>query len=357
MNAQVLNKVGDIRLEQVPMPAVQPGWKLVKVEDAGICGSDIPRIYRDGAHKMPLIPGHEFAGREVETGKRVGIFPLIPCGECPQCKSRQYEMCQNYNYLGSRCHGGFAEYVAVPEWNLLELPENVAFEDAAMLEPTAVAAHAMRRALGNLKAIHASAENNENVLNSQTIAVYGLGTIGLLLVMLLKDAGFSNILAIGNKDIQKEKVMELGIGAENFCDTRTEDLPGWLMARTGGSGADIFFECVGNQKTITDAVNQTAKGGITMLVGNPASDILFPKEIYWRILRGQLTVLGTWNSSYTGEDDDDWHYVLQRIAQGGIQPSKLITHRFALTDMEQGLHIMWDKTEEYVKVMIGFAES
>ena len=93
----------------------------------------------------------EEVGPEVDEAwlqKRVGVFPLIPCGKCGPCRQKKYEMCRSYNYLGSRCDGGFAEYAAVPVANLIELPENVSFEEAAMLEPMAVAVHAMRQGIG-----------------------------------------------------------------------------------------------------------------------------------------------------------------------------------------------------------------
>ena len=108
MQGYVLHGIGDIRLEEVEKPKPEKGMVLVKVMAAGICGSDIPRIYQTGAHRMPLIPGHEFSGRvealgegvsETWLGKRVGIFPLMPCGTCPQCLKKQYEMCQHYNYM------------------------------------------------------------------------------------------------------------------------------------------------------------------------------------------------------------------------------------------------------------------
>ena len=94
MKAQVLHDIGDIRYEEVPLPELKEGWALVKVMAAGICGSDIPRIYRTGAHVHPLIPGHEFSGQVIKTfsgesvwdGKREGVFPLIPCGECDCCR-------------------------------------------------------------------------------------------------------------------------------------------------------------------------------------------------------------------------------------------------------------------------------
>ena len=154
MKAWVLEDIGKIQYKKVSKPRIGEHEVLVEVKAAGICGSDIPRIYQTGAHRMPLIPGHEFAGRVVQTGentdakwqnKRVGIFPLIPCRSCIACRKGQYELCRNYSYLGSRQDGGFAEYVAVPESNLIELPETVSYEEAAMLEPMAVACHALRR--------------------------------------------------------------------------------------------------------------------------------------------------------------------------------------------------------------------
>lgn len=144
MKAWVLQGVDDLRWETVEEPILAKGEVLLQVKAAGICGSDIPRIYRTGAHVHPLIPGHEFSGLVVRTGpgvdpawqgRRAGVFPLIPCRECLPCRKGQFEMCQNYGYLGSRRDGGFGEYAAVPAWNLIPLPEQVSYEEAAMLEP------------------------------------------------------------------------------------------------------------------------------------------------------------------------------------------------------------------------------
>lgn len=96
MKAQILHGIGDIRYEETDKPRIEKGWVLVKVKAAGVCGSDIPRIYKTGAHVHPIVTGHEFSGEVIETaddnsswrGKRVGIFPLIPCGECISCKKR-----------------------------------------------------------------------------------------------------------------------------------------------------------------------------------------------------------------------------------------------------------------------------
>ena len=372
MKAWVLHGINEIRLETVELPALESGQALVAVKAAGICGSDIPRIYRTGAHRHPLIPGHEFSGvvesvgKETDSawlGKRVGVFPLIPCGACGPCIKGQYEMCRNYGYLGSRRDGGFAEYVAVPAENLIELPDNVSFEEAAMLEPMAVAVHAVRRVLpeesraesGPTGAVNASGQTThgesrkpEQALPSETdgigqsmnqpqtdavapqavggilpagtgveetIVVFGLGTIGLLLTALLLERGKSRrksggsggrVLVIGNKDFQRQKILELGLSAEAYCDSRAQDAGRWILERTGGRGGDVIFECVGRNETLRQAVDSAAPAGRICLVGNPASDMALEREVYWKILRNQLTVTGTWNSSFSHKASDDW---------------------------------------------------
>nr|WP_300807594.1 galactitol-1-phosphate 5-dehydrogenase [uncultured Acetatifactor sp.] len=417
MKAWVLHGINEIRLETVELPALESGQALVAVKAAGICGSDIPRIYRTGAHRHPLIPGHEFSGvveavgKETDSawlGKRVGVFPLIPCGACGPCIKGQYEMCRNYGYLGSRRDGGFAEYVAVPAENLIELPDNVSFEEAAMLEPMAVAVHAVRRVLpeesraesGPTGAVNASGQTThgesrkpEQALPSETdgigqsmnqpqtdavapqavegilpagtgveetIVVFGLGTIGLLLTALLLERGKSRrksggsggrVLVIGNKDFQRQKILELGLSAEAYCDSRAQDAGRWILERTGGRGGDVIFECVGRNETLRQAVDSAAPAGRICLVGNPASDMALEREVYWKILRNQLTVTGTWNSSFSHKASDDWHYALERLSRKDLMPSRLISHRFSLEEMEKGLHIMRDKSEDYVKIM------
>lgn len=359
MKAWVLHGIGEIRFEEVDRPEPADNEVLVAVRAAGICGSDIPRIYQTGAHVHPLIPGHEFSGQVVQLGKevdkkwqdkRVGIFPLIPCKHCAACQGQHYELCRHYSYLGSRRDGGFTEYVTLPEWNLLELPDNVSFGRAAMMEPMAVAVHAMRSALSDK---HDS---------SKAIAVCGFGTIGILLAMFLQEAGYSNLYVIGNKDFQRKMAVKLGISASHFYDNKNSDnknggVREWLMAQTGGIGADVFFECVGKNETVSDAVICTAPNGTVQLVGNPASEMLLEKNTYWKILRDQLTVKGSWNSSFRHSGEDDWNYVLDRLQREKVQPEQCITHCLSLEALEEGFLIMRDKTQEYVKIMMNIPQS
>ena len=345
MKAYVLRGINQFALEEVKEPSFTQNEVLVQVKAVGICGSDIPRVYTTGTYSYPLIIGHEFSGVVTKVGenvdshwcgKRVGVFPLIPCKTCGPCQKKQYEMCRKYSYLGSRRNGGFGEFVAVPVENLIELYENVSFEEAAMLEPMAVAVHAIRKICPS---------------KTDTIAICGLGTIGLLLVQFLKEAGIHNILTIGNKEFQRQAIIKLGVSEENYCDSKKENVEQWINKKTNGSGVDIFFECVGKNETVRQVVNSTIPGGKVMLVGNPYSDMCLEKSVYWKILRNQLTIMGTWNSSFTGEKTDDWHYVLERLEENKVNPKQFITHRFSLEELEKGFHIMRDKSEDYVKVM------
>ena len=395
MKAWMLHNANDIRFEQVEKPVINENEVLVKVRAAGICGSDISRVYRDGAHVMPLIPGHEFAGEVVETssekdkslvGKRVGVFPLIPCMECPACKNKRYEMCHEYSYLGSRTDGGFAEYVVVPKWNIIELPDNVSYEAAAMLEPMAVAVHAVNRMdidKSTDNSMYNSSGNDLAGVSNTTALVIGLGTIGLLITMFLVEKGITDIFVVGNKENQKniiEKMMkninalestELAesddsVESVNYTDSKkrsvsriiycdaSDDIANVIKTNTNKTGADIVFECVGKSETINQAISLAGDGSRVCTVGNPHSDIILDRNTYWHILRKQIKLTGTWNSSFVGNEgnhEDDWRYVLHCLSHKRVNPEMLISHICKLEELEEGLLIMRDKKEDYIKIM------
>ena len=355
MKAWVLRSIGEINYSDAKIPVPKKDEVLIRVKAAGICGSDIPRIYETGAHNMPLVPGHEFSGVVEELGKnvdpswrgkRVAVFPKIACGKCPSCRKGLFDDCQNYDYVGSRRDGAFAEFVTSPAANLIGLSDTVSFEEGAMTEPLAVAANAVRR--GCLA-------SGTTISPDSPVAVCGLGTIGVMVVMFLKEAGFEKIYAIGNKEAQKERLKPLGIPEERFINSRSTDVPQQLLELTDG-GVSAFFECVGKNECINYGIESTAPVGRLVLVGNPYSDMAFPRDVYWKILRKQLSLVGIWNSSFRQVPDesgrlDDWHYVLDRVAESRISPKILISHRLPLSELETGLHIMRDKTEDYCKVM------
>lgn len=128
-----------------------------------------------------------------------------------------------------------------------------------------------------------------------------------------------------------------------------------MKKRGNSNGADVVFKCVGKMETLSQAVSLATIFGKICMVGNPDTDMILEKDIYWKILRNQLTIIGTWNSSFfklCEKDTSDWEYVLAKLKEGKISPQQLITHRFSMKDLEQGFHIMRDKTEDYVKIMM-----
>lgn len=345
MKAYVLNAVGRLDFMEVAKPALKPGQALVAVKAAGICGSDIPRIFVNGTYHFPTIPGHEFSGivREVYDdtlsgwiGKRVGVFPLIPCMKCTACQKKQYEMCKDYDYLGSRCDGGFAEYAAVPVRNLIELPDEISYEAAAMLEPAAVGIHALGRV--DMKKV-------------KQAAIFGPGTIGLLTAQWLRGQGVKDIFLAGSREEQKNLAQELGFST--FMNAKTTDVIGKIMDQTSGEGVDLALDCVGDNSVIADCIRAVKRGGEVLLVGNPHADLGLKRDIYWQVLRKQLRLSGTWNSSFIPEDpEDDWTRTIAAIKEGVLLPEKQITHKLMFDELHRGLEIMQKKTEFYNKMMI-----
>jgi len=330
MKAYVLHGVGDLRYEDCPEPELQPGWALVKVLAAGICSSDIPRIFTKGTYHFPTIPGHEFCGRVEKTadardgkwvGKRVGVFPLIPCKRCPSCQKGEYETCEHYDYLGSRRHGGFAEYGAVPVWNLIELPEAVSDVQGALLEPAAVALHAVKRA---------------ELFPGASVCVVGTGAIGLLAGQWAKILGAERVVIKGRSEAKRQIVQRCG-------------LEYWESARTGEE-FDRVVEAVGTARALEESLMLTAPGGRLVLMGNPDGPRALSQDLYWRILRKQLTLTGTWNSSYGGENSD-WEEAVRAMAEERLRSEAVVSHILKAGCLMDGLAIMRDWVEPYCRIV------
>ena len=302
MKAWVLHGIGDLRLGTVPDPEPKDGEILVKVRMAGICSSDVRRVYSDGAYHYPLIPGHEFSG-VTPDGTRVGVFPLLPCRACESCISRSFETCSDYGYLGSRQDGGFAELVAVREWNLVRLPDSMTFEQAALLEPAAVALHAARRI---------------DLSSASSVAVVGDGAIGRLIanwVRLLSGA-------------------EVGVFGRG--DTPPRDC------------YDACFEAAGAAGALRRCIELARPNGQLVLVGNPDVGFSIDQKLYWQILRKQLAVKGAWNSSYPA----DWHETIKNA--DALQLDSIVSHRYEFGGLGSAFEMMHGKGERHGKVIAEF---
>lgn len=344
MKAAVLFGIGDIRYSDVPLPKLNDGEVLVGVKFAGVCGSDIPRVMEKGTYSLPLIPGHEFSGEVVDTSKslnkkfkpgdRVAVFPLIPCRRCPYCQIGEYAQCDSYDYLGSRRNGGFAEYVAVPEENLFLLPDNVDLDYGAMAEPVSVALHSVRRT---------------GVDIGDNVAILGAGTIGLILAQWVRIAGAKKIFLTDIEDKRLDIAKDLGF--KDCLNTRDEEPVAWILDNTGGRGVDICIEAAGSPVTLNQALRMTRKLGKIVLMGNISKDVVVPEDLISTILRGQLTIYGTWNSSITVVPKNEWETSLSFMSSGALNLKPLITHKLPLSQVKEAFDMMHNKREFFCKVM------
>lgn len=325
MKCANLHRINDLRYEDIPMPECGEDEVLVEVKCCGICGSDIPRVYTKGTYHFPTVIGHEFSGKVIYdpkneyVGKKVAVFPLLPCFTCESCKQQSYATCENYDYYGSRRDGGMSEYLAIKRWNLLLVPENVSYSEAAMCEPVAVARHA----IGKL-----DIQKGENLLIS------GAGPIGLIAGQWAKLLGAENVYYFDVDDRKIEACKEMGFAPY-------ED----------GVSVNCVLEGTGHSAALARCLDTVRPSGRVVLMGNPVGEVSMSQNTYWHILRKELTVLGTWNSSYN-DLQNDWQGGLQAMAAGQINVKPLITHKFPLKDVNTAFEMMRQRKEFFNKVML-----
>lgn len=326
MMAANLHAVGDLRYEAVPMAKREKGEVLLKVMAAGVCGSDLPRVFEKGTYHFPTIPGHEFAGKIVEAddpalvGRKAAVFPLLQCGKCEFCQVGEYVKCVDYDYYGSRRDGAFAEYLAVKEENLVLLDDSLSYEVAAMCEPAAVARAAIRRLevqLGDL------------------CVVYGAGPIGLIAAQWARLAGAGCVRVV---DISEEKLaFARKFGFEAY-DPATD------------GPADCALEGTGASAALNNALKALKANGRLVLMGNPMRNMEIEQSVYSQLLRKEIVLRGTWNSSYN-DRVNDWKATADAMTKGQIEVAPLITHRYALSECNEAFGMMYGRKTFYTKVM------
>lgn len=312
MKALILNAIGNLTYKKVDTPKVQNGEVLLKIKACGICSSDLDRVFVSGAYHYPIILGHEIAGEIVDIGvnvdksylgKRAVVFPLLPCFQCQSCKNKLYAQCKNYNYFGSRCNGGYAEYLSVPLWNIKTFSNDIDYKLAALCEPACVAWHSIQKS---------------NINKGQKILILGSGLIGIIIGFWAKQLGADVYFKVRN-DKKMKFLQSLGF-LNVFKEQNSVDI-------------DICFECVGSNESLLEAVGYAKSQGQIILVGNPKNDMKLDKNIYWKLLRQEIDIKGVWNSRYPS----DWEYVLNHLSE--IPLNKLITHCF---DLSYGMNAFID---------------
>jgi L-iditol 2-dehydrogenase len=318
MRAIVLHAPGDIRLETKPVPQAKSGHVLVRVASVGVCGSDLPRMLVKGAWKMPLITGHEFAGHISligegvegwEPGELVAIAPLLPCGQCDQCKTGNYSRCVDYDYFGSRRDGAYAEYVDVPQENLIKAPQHLDPRAIAMTDPASIALHAIWKAGGTTV--------------GKTGAVVGCGPIGLFAIQWLRLIGASDVIAV---DVSPDK-LDLAREAGASTCILSDDLP------SNTQRADIVIEAVGIDATINNAIQLAAPGGHVAFIGIPVPDVKLDNKSFQHFLRQEVSLHGSWNSFGPPFPGPQWTTTLEKFGTGELRWEFMISHDLDLSEL------------------------
>jgi L-iditol 2-dehydrogenase len=303
----------------------RPGadWILVKIAYAGICNSDIRRAFGGGAYHYPLIMGHEVSGVVEEAitgafsiGDRVAVYPLLPCGTCPPCQVGDFPGCLNYDYFGSRRHGGFAEYLYVPRNNLVRIPNQVDVKHAALTEPCAVALHGVNRL---------------NIRPGDSAAVVGFGAIGNMAAQWLRIRGCSRIFAIDIDQDKLELARKMGFIP---VDSRSQNADSFVREHTVTQGADRVVEACGLPQTFLQAVRSAGRHGEVLFIGNIYGQLGLGEKEVSDILRKELTILGTWNSGIVPYGHSDWSTVLDHLDRR-LEVASLITHTPTLKEGPQ----------------------
>ena len=343
MKGAVLHAPADLRYEEVPIPSVGPTEVLLRVMAAGNCGSDLKRIMVEGTHVFPCIPGHEFSGEVVEVGSdsipykpgdRVTAAPLLPCFRCEWCLQGQYNLCDDYDYVGSRSDGAFADFVKVPAFNLVRLPDSVTYEAAAMTDPAGVALHALRRGCGTGP--------------GEIVVILGAGPIGMFACQWARIMGAGHVIAT---DLIDEKLdIARDLGARTCINSRREDVVARIMAETGGKGADLLIETAGSVDTHRQALLGARKRGRIVHIGRAYRDVLLPDEVFTKIFRRELVVFGAVNTNFSPHDHE-WQTTVQYFASGALRAEPLISHRLPMNAVGDTFRKMHAKEMIYNKII------
>jgi L-iditol 2-dehydrogenase len=341
MKALVLKEYGKFSIEDVPTPEPGPGEVIVGVKACGICGSDVHGMDGStGRRRPPVIMGHEAAGVIVEVGTecngwrpgdRITMDSTIYCRHCEFCRRGHFNLCDQRRVLGVSCedyrqNGAFAEYVAVPQHILYRIPDGLAFEQAALVEPLSIAFHAVRR--------------TPLALND-TAVVVGAGMIGLALIQALRLAGCGRIIAV---DIAQDKLaVAAKLGATDIVDCADGKALEKINLLTDGRGADLALEAVGVTVTVDLAIRCVHKGGAVTLVGNVSQKVELPLQV---AVTRELTFYGSCASA------GEYPACLDMMARGSIQTGSLLSAVAPLTEGAAWFERLYGKEPGLIKVVL-----
>jgi L-iditol 2-dehydrogenase len=344
MQAAVYHGVNDVRVEQVPVPAIGPGEILIRVHTCGICGTDLKKI-STGSHSPPRIFGHETSGTvaavgsgvsHFRVGDRVAAFHHIPCGECYYCRHKTFAQCPVYKQVGCTAGfepsgGGFAEYVRVLDWivrrGVVKVPDSVSLEQACFVEP-------VNTCMKGIEALR--------LQPGETVLCIGQGPIGILLSVLAKRAGATVITS----DLYAQRLkISTSFGLDRVIDASRTDAVGRIRELTEGRGADAVILAVGGNRLIRSAMDAARPGGRVLLFAQTARGeaTIDPAAV----CVDEKTLLGSYSASVDLQEE-----AVKFVFGQEMDFSRLISHRFPLSRSVEALKLAANPQPESLKVVL-----
>ena len=318
MKAAVLHANEDIRYEDYPTPGCKPGHVLIRVRATGICGSDVPRVWHHGAHSYPIVLGHEFAGdvaevgegvRSVRVGMRVSGAPLLPCMVCEDCQQGNFSLCKQYSFVGSRQQGSFAEYLLLPERNVVPFDAQIPYVQGALFEPSTVALHGLHCA---------------DYRGGQDVAVLGGGTIGQFTAQWARILGARTVTVF---DLEQSRIdLARKLGADAGINTLAEGYLERAMALTGGRGFGAVFETAGSPVTMRMAFRLAANRARLCFIGTPHVELAFTPAEWECMNRKEFTLTGSWMSYSAPFPGREWALTAHEFAAGRLRFDEGLLH-------------------------------
>jgi L-iditol 2-dehydrogenase len=345
MRAGVYREKGIVRVEEVPVPEVDEQEVLIKVAACGICGTDIKKIFQRYV-EPPQILGHELAGTVVAVGRgvtkwklgdRVMSFHHTPCGKCFYCQKRSFSQCKQYKTTGltggfTPNGGGFGEYVKAMPWvaerGIVALPDDVTFEEATFIEPINTIVKAVQKT---------------RIEAGETVLILGCGPIGLQLLMVTKTVG-ARIYTSDPVATRRAKSIELGAW-ESF-DPISGKLVDQIRTRTEGRGADAVLVAVAHPVVVVEALSAARPGGRVLLfaANDPVTKIEFPAAA---VGIDEKEILGSYSAAVDIQES-----AAALVLEKKLPVMEIVTHRFPLARIQEGLELAARPTEESLKILI-----
>ena len=353
MQAAVYRAIDDVRTEVVAVPTIGKGEVLVRLDTCGICGTDLKKIHT-GSHSAPRVFGHEMAGTIVTIGEgvkgfavgdRVMAFHHIPCGVCFYCSKHTFAQCETYKKVGTTAGvgeaagGGFAEYIRVMDWivgdgttpaGLIKIPDDIPFEQAAFIEPVNTC----------FKAVKLLALEPDD-----TVLVIGQGSIGIILAALAKQTGATVLTS----DMYPERhAVAAKFGLDHPLDARG-DVVAACKGATEGRGADVALVAVGADALIATAMAAIRPGGRVMLFASTQHGTApFDPAA---VCMDEKTLMGSYSASVAIQQEGI-DLVFEGYRSGKLDFTQLISHRFALDNAAQAVHLASNPQPDSMKIVL-----